>query len=339
MIDPVYALTIFGLLLLAAGILFLPKYGIYFQLKRARRGLKRTLIEDALKHIYDYEYKNISCTTESIAGALLISSDAAAELLTRLSSMGLLVTNDNGVKLTPDGTSYALRVIRVHRLWERYLADETSVPPTEWHASAEEAEHHLTEEETEALAAQIGNPHFDPHGDPIPTPSGEMPPKKGHSLLSLNNGEFAVITHIEDEPEAVFAQLIAQGLYVGMQVMMIERSNERVRFAADGEEIILAPILTNNITVAPITDEEHRITTPMSALSSLPIGMEATVLNISKALRGQQRRRLMDLGIVPGTVIRAEMRSASGDPTAYMIRGAVVALRKQHAQMIFIQKN
>jgi DtxR family Mn-dependent transcriptional regulator len=339
MIDPLNALTIFGVMMLVAAVIFLPNYGIYFQFRRARRGLKRTLIEDALKHIYDYEYKNIHCTTESIAGGLLISSDAAASLLTRLSSMGLLETSDTGVRLTPDGTSYALRVIRVHRLWERYLADETSIPATEWHSSAEEAEHHLTEAETEALAAQIGNPHFDPHGDPIPTPSGEMPPKQGHSLLSLNNGDFAVITHIEDEPEAVFAQLIAQGLYVGMQVMMIERTNERVRFAADGEEIILAPILTNNVTVSPITDEEHRITTPMTPLSSLPIGEEAKVLNISKALRGQQRRRLMDLGIVPGTVIRAEMNSASGDPTAYAVRGAVVALRKQHAQMIFIQRN
>jgi Mn-dependent DtxR family transcriptional regulator len=62
-----------------------------------------------LKHIYDYEYKNIHCTTESIAGALLISSDAAAELLTRLSSMGLLETNDTGVRLTPTArrTHYA----------------------------------------------------------------------------------------------------------------------------------------------------------------------------------------------------------------------------------------
>lgn len=339
MIDPLNALMIFGTVVLIIGVIFFPKFGIYSRMRRARRGLQRTLIEDALKHIYDYEYKNITCTTESIAGALLISADAATVLLTRLSSMGLLITNDTGVKLTPDGNSYALRVIRVHRLWERYLADETSIPATEWHSSAEEAEHQLTESETEALAAQIGNPHFDPHGDPIPTPTGEMPPKKGHSLLSLNGGEYAVITHIEDEPEAVFAQLVAQGLYVGMQVMMIERSNERVRFAADGEEIILAPLLTNNVTVAPITDEEQRITTPMASLASLKIGEEATVLNISKALRGQQRRRLMDLGIVPGTVVSAEMRSASGDPTAYNIRGAVVALRKQHAQMIFIQRN
>ncbi len=338
MIDPGKALVLFGIIIAVLSAFFFPKYGLYSQWKRTRRGLKRVEIEDALKHIFDCEYKNINCTTESIAGALLMSTDEAAALLTRLSSMGLLITNQSGVKLTVEGNSYALRVIRVHRLWERYLADETSVPPTEWHASAESAEHTLTAAETEALAAQIGNPNFDPHGDPIPTPTGEMPPKKGHSLLSLNGGEYAIITHIEDEPEAVFAQLVALGLYVGMQVMMIERSNERVRFAADGEEIVLAPLLTNNLTVAPIAEEEHLITSPLNTLASLPIGKEATVLSISKALRGQQRRRLMDLGIVPGTTIRAEMKSASGDPTAYVIRGALVALRQQHANMIFIQK-
>ncbi|MCK9408115.1 MAG: metal-dependent transcriptional regulator [Bacteroidetes bacterium] len=338
MIDPGKALLLFGFAVAVTAIFLLPKYGLYPRWKHARRGMQRVAIEDALKHIFNCEYKNITCTTESIAGALLISTDKSAELLTRLSSMGLLVTNDIGVKLTPDGNSYALRIIRVHRLWESYLADETSVPSTEWHASAELAEHTLTPEEAESLAAQIGNPHFDPHGDPIPTPTGELPPKKGRSMLSLNSGEYAVITHIEDEPEAVFAQLVAQGLYVGMQVMMIERSNERVRFAADGEEIVLAPILTNNLTVAPITEEEHRITSPLSPLSSLGIGEEATVLSISKAMRGYQRRRLMDLGVVPGTTIRAEMQSASGDPTAYNIRGALVALRQQHADMIFIQK-
>ncbi|MFA5834733.1 MAG: metal-dependent transcriptional regulator [Bacteroidota bacterium] len=339
MIDPGNALIIFGIFSLVAALFLFPKYGLYSRWKRARRGMKRAVIEDALKHIFDCEYKNIFCTTESIAGSLLISTDKAADLLTRLSTMGLLLTNDNGVKLTADGRSYALRIIRVHRLWERYLADETSVPPTEWHSSAELAEHNLSASEAEALAAQIGNPNFDPHGDPIPTPSGELPPKKGHSLLSLNGGEFAVITHIEDEPEAVYAQLVAQGLYVGMQVMMIERSNERVRFAADGEEIVLAPLLTNNLTVAAITEEEHLITSPLEALGSLKIGEEAKVLTISKAMRGQQRRRLMDLGVVPGTIIKAEMTSASGDPTAYNIRGALVALRQQHANMIFIEKN
>jgi DtxR family Mn-dependent transcriptional regulator len=60
------------------------------------------------------------------------------------------------------------------------------------------------------------------------------------------------------------------------------------------------------------------------------------VLGISKALRGQQRRRLMDLGVVPGTEIIAEMRSASGDPTAYQIKGASIALRKELADRIYL---
>ncbi len=339
MIEPLTALIVFGLFTTVVVLVFFPKYGVFSRWKRNRRRMKRAVIEDALKHMFDCEYKNIFCTTESIAGSLLISTNEAAKLLTLLSTMGLLVTFDNGVTLTAEGRSYALRIIRIHRLWERYLADETSVPPTEWHSSAELAEHKLTAAEVETLAAQIGNPNFDPHGDPIPTPSGEIPPKKGHSLLSLNSGEFADITHIEDEPEAVYAQLIEQGLYVGMQVMMIERSNEHVRFAADGKDIVLAPLLTNNVTVAPITEEEKRITSPLESLASLKIGEEATVLSISKAMRGQQRRRLMDLGVVPGTPIRAEMKSATGDPTAYNIRGALVALRQQHANMIFIQKN
>lgn len=339
MIDPGKALLLFGIVVLILTVFFLPKFGLYAQWIRAKRGMKRAVIEDALKHIFDCEYKNINCTTESIAGALLISTDEAADLLTNLSEKGLLETNENGVRLTADGNSYALRVIRIHRLWERYLADETSVPPTEWHASAEVAEHTLTPAQTETLAAQIGNPNFDPHGDPIPTLTGEIPPRQGHSLLSLNGGDYGVITHIEDEPEAVYAQLIAQGLYVGMQVMMIERSQDRVRFAADGEEMVLAPLLTNNLTVATIKEEEQLITTPPETLSSLKIGEEANVVSISKALRGQQRRRLMDLGVVPGTVIRAEMKSASGDPTAYNIRGALVALRQRHASMIFVQRN
>jgi len=82
------------------------------------------------------------------------------------------------LNLTSDGRSYALRIIRVHRLWEKYLADETSVSENEWHQKAEEVEHLITPEQADTLAAQIGNPVFDPHGDPIPSASGLLPSKK-----------------------------------------------------------------------------------------------------------------------------------------------------------------
>ena len=71
-------------------------------------------------------------------------------------------------------------------------------------------------------------------------------------------------------------------------------------------------------------------------MSSLKTGEKGKVLGISKALRGQQRRRLMDLGVVPGTEIIAELKSASGDPTAYRIKGASIALRKTLSDRIYL---
>ncbi|MCU0415523.1 MAG: metal-dependent transcriptional regulator, partial [Ignavibacteriaceae bacterium] len=213
--------------------------------------------------------------------------------------------------------------------------DETGVDELQWHHSAEEAEHRLTEADADALAAQIGNPVFDPHGDPIPSSSGDLPDKSGKPLTDLKFGEFASIIHIEDEPDAIYQQLVAEGLYPGMQVRMMESTKERVRFAANGEECLLAPLFAKNITVSSIKFEKT-VEGKFKNLSSLRIGEKGTVLGISKAMRGQQRRRLMDLGVVPGTEIVAEMKGAFGDPTAYRIKGASIALRKKLADRIYL---
>ncbi len=74
------------------------------------------------------------------------------------------------------------------------------------------------------------------------------------------------------------------------------------------------------------------------ALSSLRIGEKAEIAGISPNCRGQQRRRLMDLGIVPGSLISAEMKSASGDPVGYRVMGATIGIRKKQADLIFIHK-
>ena len=338
MIHPIDALLVSGIIFLLAVFLFIPRYGIISRIRRARLGIHRIMIEDALKHLFDCESRKITCTTQSIAGTLLISADHAAKVIARLGEMKLLINTGKSIELTAEGRSYALRVIRIHRLWEQYLADQTSVPETEWHASAELQEHTMTHDETEELAARIGNPQYDPHGDPIPSSSGEIPPAKGQSLLTLKSGAIAKITHIEDEPEAVFAQIVAEGLFIGKKIFMIEQTNERIRFSSDGDEIILAPIVAANITVEPLADEEH-IAQPIQTLLSLRQGESANVLGISHACRGQQRRRLLDLGVVPGTIIKHEFESAAGDPIAYNIRGAMIALRRQHANQIFIQKN
>jgi DtxR family Mn-dependent transcriptional regulator len=76
----------------------------------------------------------------------------------------------------------------------------------------------------------------------------------------------------------------------------------------------------------------------LDTLADLEIGEQGEVVGISYLCRGIQRRRIMDLGVTPGTVISAEIRSAGGDPTGYGIRGAVIALRKNQAELIQVKR-
>lgn len=337
MISPLMSLLIAaavgGVLLL----LFWPDSGFFWKWKRGLASTRRILVEDALKHLHEQEYHSYTTTLSSLSGALTINRDETAKLMARLQNLGLVKTIGDGFELTSDGRKDALRMVRIHRLWEKYLADETGVAAIEWHKRAEKLEHQMTRQEGEALAAAMGNPTYDPHGDPIPTASGKLPPRKGCPLTDLDVDEVARIVHIEDEPAAIYAQLVAAGLNPGMQVRLLEKSPQRLQFIANGEEIVLAPVVAANVTVQRLP-KEAETNGSFATLCSLDVGEKGEVVAISSKCRGQQRRRIMDLGVIPGTVISMEMTSASGDPIAYNIRGAVIALRKSQADMIQIKR-
>jgi DtxR family Mn-dependent transcriptional regulator len=122
-----------------------------------------------------------------------------------------------------------------------------------------------------------------------------------------------------------------------MQIRILDSNGGMVRFELDGEMCVLAPLLASNVSVVRLRAEEQEQTS-FDKLSSLSPGEEARVKAISRACRGRQRRRLMDLGIVPGTKVRAELKSLTGDPVAYRIRGTTVALRRQQSDLIYVQK-
>jgi DtxR family Mn-dependent transcriptional regulator len=151
--------------------------------------------------------------------------------------------------------------------------------------------------------------------------------------------QYGQIVHLEDEPETIYAQLLAEGLHLGMTVLITEITPQRIRFWADGDEHVLAPILAANISVTPIHPEEEPEVGPYESLSQLKLGQSARVTAISHLCRGAERRRFLDLGILPGTLVKAEMISPSGDPTAYRIRGALIGLRKEQADLIYITRD
>ena len=142
--EPLMLLIIGILVTLIFVLLFYPNKGIISVWKKSRYANKKVLIEDALKYLYNCEYNGTNCSLNGIAGNLSISADDATDIISRLESMGLVSAKKDELDLTADGRSYALRIVRVHRLWEKYLADETSVKEDEWHQKAEELEHTLT---------------------------------------------------------------------------------------------------------------------------------------------------------------------------------------------------
>lgn len=334
--EPVLALLIVGGSIAAAVLLLWPVRGWLWRSLRALRASERVLIEDALKHLFDCEYHGHEASLHSLSGSLEVSGNRAAEVLARLQANELVRAADGRYRLTAEGRRYALRIVRIHRLWESYFSRETGLEPTDWHPAAERLEHRTTAEEADRLSASLGHPPYDPHGDPIPTAAGDIAPPRGRPLTALAIGELAEIVHVEDEPAAVYAQLVAEGLHPGMRVRVDESTPQRIRFEADTEEHVLAPVLAANLSVMPLPQDEEM---PASAqrLSDLAVGEHATVVALSPALRGPERRRLLDLGLVPGTDVAAELRSASGDPTGYSIRGAVIALRRDQAEKVQVE--
>lgn len=336
--DPLIALVLGLVFMGLLTLLIYPNGGLIGYIQRMRQLSARVLQEDALKHLQKAERHGQPATLESLAGALQISTSKAASLLKDMQDQDLVALHGETFQLTTEGRNYALQIIRAHRLWERYLSDETGFDEAQWHNIAERYEHEISLSEADDLAAQLGNPTYDPHGDPIPTSEGEMVPHGGQPLTSMPLDSPLRIVHMEDEPEAVFAQLVAEGLHTGMAIRIIEKTSQRVRFWANGEEHLLAPIVAASITVSPILQETTEKKPVGEPLNVLQPGERGKVVTLSSRFRGQDRRRMMDLGILPGTIIEAELESPGGDPTAYRVRGALIALRREQAELIRINR-
>ena len=319
-----------------AALLFWPRQGLLARARAGRRRARRVRREDAIKHVLKCEVNGGEATIESLAGHLQIPTDRTAALLEHLEDRGLLSLAGGKLRLTDAGRDLGLHLIRAHRLWESYLSEQTGIAESEWHKRAERQEHLLSPEQADALAARLGNPTVDPHGDEIPARGQPVAGDRGMPLNAAEPNRPLRVLHVEDEPPAVYAQITALGIRPEMRGFIIEKLPHRIRFWADGNEHVLAPVVANNISVNLLTDCTGKDLLDEEYLSGLQTGQSGRVLGLSPACRGPERRRLLDLGFVPGTEVFAEISSPGGDPTAYRVRGTLIALRKEQAGLIRI---
>ncbi len=295
------------------------------------------LVEDALKLLIEDEQENRAASTFALAKALVLTQEQAGGILRTLRDGGLLDPADGPPLLTAAGREYALQVVRAHRLYETYLAQRTGLGEAAWHDQAHIAEHRMTPEQVESIAGELGNPPYDPHGAPSPTRGGALPPRRGRLLTERAPGWAGRIVHVEDEPPEIYRRLALDGFAPDVRLRVEETGPGTIRVRIDGRTVALPREAALKVTADDLPSGE-RFDDSILRLSDLRPGERAEVVRMSPLIRGLARSRLLDLGVVPGTVLDIDLVSPSGDPVAYRIRGASIALRHEQSDRILVRR-
>ena len=176
--------------------------------------------EDYLKHLYVLGQAG-KVSTQALADALEVAPASVTGMLRKLTEQGLVAHAPyQGARLTAEGERVALEVLRHHRLLELFLHRALGVPLDEVHEEAEALEHALSEKLEARIAAWLGDPTHDPHGDPIPTLSGELPARAERRLTQLAVGNTARVARIPDADAEQLRALVAADLTPGATVTM-----------------------------------------------------------------------------------------------------------------------
>jgi len=179
--------------------------------------------ENYLKQLYELSLDQSPVKTSRLAAHLEISPAAVTEMIKRLAGQRLVDYQPyRGAALTRKGKREALKVIRRHRLWETFLFRVLDIPWAQIHDHACRLEHGTNEQLADALAAHLGDPHMDPHGDPIPDHAGNIEERDRLRLDSLEAGQLATVSQCSNEDPRLLAYLKQLQLVPGAQVQVVE---------------------------------------------------------------------------------------------------------------------
>jgi DtxR family transcriptional regulator, Mn-dependent transcriptional regulator len=182
-------------------------------------------VQDYAKAIYALEARcDGAVATNAVAERLGVTAGSASAMLKRLGELGLVSHLPyKGVQLTANGVRLALEVIRHHRLLELYLVRELGMGWDRVHDEAEVLEHVISEELEALIAAKLGDPSTDPHGDPVPTPDLELAESATTRLDALEAGARGTFVRVSDSDPAMLRYLGERGVAPGDPFEVVER--------------------------------------------------------------------------------------------------------------------
>jgi DtxR family Mn-dependent transcriptional regulator len=181
-------------------------------------------VEDYLKAIYRLSAPGRTASTSEIAQRLELSPASVSGMVKRLSEQGLLEhVPYKGVQLTPDGRRAALRMLRRHRLIEAYLVAFLGYTWDTVHEEAERLEHAVSDTMIERMAAVLGHPAVDPHGDPIPTSDGDIHEPASIPLSEVPAGSSVEVRQVEESQPDRLRYIASVGLRPGVHLTVVDR--------------------------------------------------------------------------------------------------------------------
>ena len=183
-------------------------------------------VENYAKAIYALQHRTGGdpVSTNDLAERLDVTAASASGMIKRLADLKLVAhVPYRGVQLTPEGERLALEVVRHHRLLELYLAEHLGVPWDRVHDEAEALEHVLSEDLEARIAAKLGNPTHDPHGDPIPDAELRLDEVTTRSLADLSPGDRGRFVRVSDSDPAMLRYLSERGVRLGDALEVLDR--------------------------------------------------------------------------------------------------------------------
>ncbi len=214
-------------------------------------------VEDYLKAIYRLSPRGRAAATSEIAQRLELSPASVSGMVKRLSEQGLLEhVPYKGVQLTPEGRRAALRMLRRHRLIEAYLVAFLGYTWDTVHAEAERLEHAVSDTLVDRMAAVLGHPAVDPHGDPIPTSEGDILELATTPLSEVPTGATAEICQVEEGQPDRLRYIASIGLRPGVQVTVVDRQPFQgpITIAVEGDTHVIGHELAQVVRCAA---DEH----------------------------------------------------------------------------------
>ncbi len=203
-------------------------------------------IQDYLKTIYELSPGGDATSTNQIADRLKVAPASVTGMLKRLAGMQPPLVDyhkHHGVRLTEEGLRISLQILRKHRLLEQFMVEYLGYTWDEVHEEAERLEHAISFRFGDRLARLLGEPDFDPHGDPIPGRDLQLPAVKSIPLSETQAGQTVILRRVPISNPALLRYLGEMGVLPGAKMMVLEQvpfdKTARIRVEADGNERVL----------------------------------------------------------------------------------------------------